>query len=46
MLAKKILGFEKIAFYAHINGLPGGYTPGTTGGKRGGIWYFIRVFCP
>jgi hypothetical protein len=32
--------------YAHINDLPGGYTPGTTGGKRGGIWYFIHVFCP
>jgi hypothetical protein len=30
--------------YAHINGLPGGNTPGTTGGKQGGIWYFIRVF--
>jgi hypothetical protein len=27
----------KIAYNAHINGLPGGYTPGTTGGKRGGI---------
>jgi hypothetical protein len=26
---------------AHINGLSGGYTPGTTRGKQGGIWYFI-----